>query len=78
MPIRPHPRLLLLATAACLNLPAHAAQPPQQAAHDRQPTDLAAVEIRATPLADTAESLATPVEVLAGSRLDEAKAGTLG
>ena len=78
MPIRPHPRLLLLATAACLNLPAHAAQPPQQAAHDRQPTDLAAVEVRATPLADTAESLATPVEVLAGSRLDEAKAGTLG
>jgi iron complex outermembrane receptor protein len=56
----------------------HAAVDPQQAQHDRQPKDLAAVEVHATPLADTAETLATPVDVLAGSKLDEAKAGTLG
>jgi iron complex outermembrane receptor protein len=69
----------LLAIALLLALPVHAEDsPPQQAAHDRQPKDLAAVEVRATPLADTAESLATPVEVLAGSKLDKAKAGTLG
>jgi iron complex outermembrane receptor protein len=74
-----HPRPHLLAIALLLALPVHAEDsPPQQAVHDRQPRDLAAVEVRATPLADTAESLATPVEVLAGSKLDEAKAGTLG
>lgn len=76
MPAHPRPRLL--AIALLLALPAFAAEPPQQAQHDRQPKDLAAVEVRATPLADTAESLATPVDVLAGSKLDEAKAGTLG
>ena len=75
MPAHPRPRLL--AIALLLALPAFAAEP-QQAQHDRQPKDLAAVEVRATPLADTAESLATPVDVLAGSKLDEAKAGTLG
>ena len=80
MPVRHRPRPHLLALALLLALPVHAAdEPPQsQAAHDRQPRDLAAVEVRATPLADTAESLATPVDVLAGSKLDEAKAGTLG
>lgn len=80
MPVRHRPRPHLLALALLLALPVHAADEPQQAqaAHDRQPRDLAAVEVRATPLADTAESLATPVDVLAGSKLDEAKAGTLG
>lgn len=39
---------------------------------------LQAVEVTATPLPDTAESLAVPVEVLSGARLDEAKASSLG
>lgn len=76
MPAYPRPHLLAL--AFWLALPAHAADPPIQAQHDKQPTDLAAVEVRATPLADTAETLAIPVEILAGSTLDAAKAGTLG
>src|SRR3546814_11227683 len=40
--------------------------------------DLQAVEVTATPLPDTTESLTQPVEVLAGERLDEAKASSLG
>ena len=69
---------LASALALALAPSAQAADDPQQAQHDRQPKDLAAVEVHATPLADTAESLATPVDILAGSKLDEAKAGTLG
>ena len=69
---------LASALALALAPAAHAADEPQQAQHDRQPKDLAAVEVHATPLADTAETLAIPVDVLAGSKLDEAKAGTLG
>ena len=49
----------------------------QQHAHD-DAKDLSAVIVRATPLPQTAEDLANPVEVLAGSRLDEAKANSLG
>ena len=68
-----------LASALALALaPAARAQDPQHAQHDHQPKDLAAIEVHATPLADTAETLAIPVDVLAGSKLDEAKAGTLG
>ena len=78
MRTRPHLHLLALAIAASLALPAQAADTPQQAQHDKQPKDLAAVEVHATPLADTAENLSTPVEILAGQKLDEAKAGTLG
>ena len=63
---RPRRRLLALSLALCLAPPAFAVEPPQQAAHDRQPKDLAAVEVRATPLSDTAESIALPVYVLAG------------
>ena len=48
------------------------------ATHDHQPTDLTAVEVHATPLAGTAEDLVRPVEVLAGERLDAAKANSLG
>lgn len=40
--------------------------------------ELDRVLVRATPIATTAEDLARPVEVLAGERLDEAKAATLG
>ncbi|MCW5580333.1 MAG: TonB-dependent receptor [Luteimonas sp.] len=40
--------------------------------------DLSTVIVRATPLPQTAEDLTRPVEVLAGARLDEAKANSLG
>jgi iron complex outermembrane receptor protein len=53
-----------------------AALPCAAAAHD--PTDLEAVQVTASPLAGDAESLARPVEVLAGEALDRAKAATLG
>ena len=47
--------------------------------HDQHDAvDLNAVEVHATPLAGTAEDLARPVEVLAGEKLDEAKANSLG
>ena len=46
--------------------------------HEHRPKTLEAVEVTATPLADTAESLAAPVEVLTGARLDEARASSLG
>ncbi len=76
----PHrlPRPHLLALALLVALPLHAQEAPPKRQHERDPKDLAAVEVRATPLADTAENLTTPVDVLAGSKLDEAKAGTLG
>ena len=45
--------------------------------HD-ETKDLSALIVRATPLPQTAEDLARPVEVLAGSRLDEARSTTLG
>ncbi len=69
---------LAAALALALSPAANAADAPQQARHESMPKDLAAVEVHATPLADTAENLTAPVEVLAGSKLDEAKAGTLG
>ncbi|HSM12132.1 MAG TPA: TonB-dependent receptor [Lysobacter sp.] len=72
-----------LAIALLLALPLAHAQtavaPLQAEAHDQhQPVDLTAVQVRATPLAGTAEDLARPVEVLAGERLDAAKANSLG
>ncbi|TYT25331.1 TonB-dependent receptor [Luteimonas viscosa] len=62
---------LLLALAA---LPAAGQEDPR---HD-EIQDLNEVVVRATPLPRTAEDLTRPVEVLAGTRLDEAKATTLG
>lgn len=41
-------------------------------------TELSAVKVTASPLQGPAESLARPVDVLAGERLDEQKSGTLG
>ena len=72
----PRPYLLTLALAAAL--PAQAQDATRQHGHQDEPLDLKAVQVRATPLADTAENLTMPVEILAGTRLDEAKAGTLG
>lgn len=74
------PRRLHLAIALALSLPAvHAAQPPQaQDEHEHDAVDLDAVVVKANPLAGTAEELTRPVEVLAGEKLDEAKANSLG
>ena len=71
-------RVHLLALALLAALPTRAQDTGRQHGHEDEPRDLAAVEVRATPLADTAENLTLPVEILAGSRLDEARAGTLG
>lgn len=75
---RPLPRLLPLAAALGIALPALAAEPSSASSHDHQPIDLTAVEVRATPLAGTAENLIRPVEILTGERLDAAKANSLG
>lgn len=45
---------------------------------DHEPVDLSAVQVRASVLPGTVEDLARPVEVLAGERLDAAKASSLG
>ncbi|WP_133000787.1 TonB-dependent receptor [Luteimonas arsenica] len=79
-----HPARPALLTGAILlalatSLPALAqdqAQPPPS--HDHHVTDLDALTVRANPLARTAEDLARPVAVLAGERLDEAKANSIG
>jgi iron complex outermembrane receptor protein len=72
------PAALATALALALSPALRAADAPQQVRHNSAPKDLSAIEVHATPLADTAENLTSPVEVLAGSKLDEAKAGTLG
>ena len=72
----PIPRRLASALALALcTLPALAAQDDPRHAEIK---DLDEVMVRATPLPQTAESLTRPVEVLAGSRLDEVRAATLG
>lgn len=72
----PIPRRLASALALALcTLPAHAAQDDPRHVEIK---DLDEVMVRATPLPQTAESLTRPVEVLAGSRLDEVRAATLG
>jgi len=84
------PRLTLLAASLLLALPL-AAQAAQTAAGDPQsdagkasdsrhdqPVKLDAVIVTASPLRTSAEDLTQPAEVLAGSRLDAAKAPTLG
>ncbi|WP_206859765.1 TonB-dependent receptor [Lysobacter changpingensis] len=65
---------LALALAAALPLAAQA----DDQDHAHQPKDLAGVEVKATPLVGTAEDLVRPVEILAGARLDEVKANSLG
>ncbi len=76
---RPRPHTLALALASAL-LPAmaFAADADAPAGRDRHLTELSEVKVTASPLQGDAESLARPVEVLAGERLDEAKSGTLG
>ncbi len=69
---------LALSLALQLFPTVRASDPAQQARHEREPKNLDAIEVHATPLPDTAERLTTPVEVLAGNTLEDAKAGTLG
>jgi len=75
--LRPRPHTLALALAAAL-LPGLAQADDASAARDHHLTELSAVKVTASPLQGDAESLARPIEVLAGERLDEQKAGTLG
>jgi len=83
---RPFPRRLPLAIALAMALPlaANAASQSETTVesrpidHNHEPIDLAAVEVHATPLGGSAEDLIRPVEVLAGERLDAAKANSLG
>ncbi len=51
---------------------------PPASRHDQHMTELSTVQVTASPLAGTAESLARPVEVLSGEELDRLKAATLG
>ncbi|MCC7635033.1 TonB-dependent receptor [Stenotrophomonas rhizophila] len=71
------PHALSLALAAALS-PALALAADDAGQRDHHLTELSAVQVTASPLQGDAESLARPVEVLAGERLDEQKAGTLG
>lgn len=71
------PHALSLALAAAL-LPTLAFAADDAAERDHHLTELSAVKVTASPLQGDAESLARPVDVLAGERLDEQKAGTLG
>ncbi|WP_240126704.1 TonB-dependent receptor [Thermomonas alba] len=83
------PRQTLLAIALLAALPLHAQQasqtiPPgsdtrhQNDAKDKHVKDLAGVVVTASALQDTADTLSKPTEVLAGARLDENRAATLG
>lgn len=72
------PHALSLALAAAL-LPSLALAADAPGSHrDGHLTELSTVKVTASPLQGDAESLARPVDVLAGERLDEQKAGTLG
>lgn len=72
------PHALSLALAAAL-LPSLALAAYAPGSHrDGHLTELSTVKVTASPLQGDAESLARPVDVLAGERLDEQKAGTLG
>ncbi|MDV3467985.1 TonB-dependent receptor [Stenotrophomonas sp. C3(2023)] len=70
------PRHALVVALSAALLPAFAYADPQHG--DGHLIELSAVKVTASPLQGDAESLARPVEVLAGERLDEQKGGTLG
>lgn len=75
--LRPRPHTLALALATVL-LPGTVLAADGSTRRDGHLTELSEVKVTASPLQGDAESLARPVEVLAGERLDEQKAGTLG
>jgi len=76
------PRHLLALSISSLIAPMALAQSASPAAHphdhDDHLTELSAVTVTASPLSGDAESLARPVNVLAGEALDAAKGNTLG
>ncbi|MCF7751092.1 TonB-dependent receptor [Bacillus subtilis subsp. subtilis] len=72
---KPHALSLALATAL---IPSLALAADDTNPRDHHLTELSAVKVTASPLQGDAESLARPIDVLAGERLDEQKAGTLG
>lgn len=76
MPCSPTPHRLCFALLVALSAPAMADT--QDDPRHTEPKDLDAVIVRASPLAKSAEDLTQPVEVLAGERLDEVKASSLG
>lgn len=78
LPRRFNRRLLFLALSAALPGTAMAADNDDAAGQSHHLTELSAVRVTASPLQGPAESLARPVDVLAGERLDEQKSGTLG
>ena len=69
---------LTLALGLALAAPAVFAATPDQDSRHTDPQSLDTVVVKASPLGGTAEDMAQPVEVLAGEKLDEAKAPTLG
>src|SRR5690606_19324308 len=71
-------RRALLAAAVSAALGANPAIAQDPDTHPHGVTDIEAVTVRANPIARTAEDLTRPVAVLAGERLDEAKAGSIG
>ncbi|KRG62524.1 membrane protein [Stenotrophomonas humi] len=77
LPRRFNRHLLFVALTAALPGIAIAADN-DDAAKSHHLTELSAVKVTASPLQGPAESLARPVDVLAGERLDEQKSGTLG
>src|SRR5690606_3260525 len=82
-PPMPNPRTLqrlpvsILRASILLALSATALAAQDDPRHD-EIKDLDDIVVRATPLPRTAEDLTRPVEVLAGSRLDEVRAVSLG
>lgn len=77
--VLPHRHLLTHALLLALATPALALAQETHDAHRSPAHDLLdKVKVTATPLHQTAEDLVRPVEVLAGERLDEEKAATLG
>ncbi len=77
LPRRFNRHLLFVALTAALPGIAIAADN-DDAGQSHHLTELSAVKVTASPLQGPAESLARPVDVLAGERLDEQKSGTLG
>ena len=77
LPRRFNRHLLFVALTAALPGMAVAADN-DDAGQSHHLTELSAVKVTASPLQGPAESLARPVDVLAGERLDEQKSGTLG
>ncbi|MGH8053490.1 MAG: TonB-dependent receptor [Stenotrophomonas sp.] len=78
LPRRFNRHLLFVALSTALPGVALAADNDDATGQSHHLTELSTVKVTASPLQGPAESLARPVDVLAGERLDEQKSGTLG